>query len=76
MLQICKLAMVVLLPALPATAEETPVFSGKTTEYTDTCNGYKLKLPVEFTLQNQGASPDWEGLEEVSQMVGNDAPPS
>ncbi|MBI3929520.1 MAG: hypothetical protein HY319_28515 [Armatimonadetes bacterium] len=53
-----------LLLAAPSWAQETekkPVFSGKYTEYTDTYNGYKLKIPVEFVLHEKGASTDWTG---------------
>lgn len=39
---------------LPATG-----FSGKYTVYTDTYNGYKLKIPEEFKISDTGATTYW-----------------
>ncbi len=36
-------------------------FSGQTTVYSDNYNGFKLKIPVEFTLHDKGATTDWIG---------------
>lgn len=45
-------------------AQETPpppIFSGNTTVYEDTYNGYKLSIPVEFENKQKGANTSWEG---------------
>lgn len=49
-------------PAQPAPAEqEFKGFSGKTAEYSDTYNGFKLQIPTEFQLKDRGATTDWLG---------------
>ncbi len=42
----------------PATQEFTG-FSGSYTDYSDTYNGFKIKVPAEFKLNNRGATTDW-----------------
>ncbi len=37
------------------------VFSGAVTEFKDTYNGYKLKVPVEFKQTSKGATNGWVG---------------
>ena len=36
-------------------------FSGKYAEYTDTLNGFKLKVPVEFIREDRGQTTTWMG---------------
>lgn len=40
---------------------EEKIFSGQTSEYRDDHNGYKFRLPVEFKLNEKGATTDWVG---------------
>ena len=48
--------------AWPAMAEDAPpVFSGKWDVYSDSVNGFKLKIPVEFQNTNKGANTTWNG---------------
>ncbi|KGF71981.1 hypothetical protein DO97_13855 [Neosynechococcus sphagnicola sy1] len=44
-----------------AIAQDFTGFSGKYTEYKDSYNGFKLNIPVEFTLHERGATTDWLG---------------
>lgn len=50
----------------PKPSEPTPAqegfkgFSGNYAEYTDTYNGFKLKIPAEFKLGQRGATTDWQ----------------
>jgi len=63
-------------PMISAPSEETPTssptsssgqaqtfsgFSGRFTDYQDSYNGFKLKVPVEFPLHEKGATTDWTG---------------
>ncbi len=36
-------------------------FSGNYTDYSDSYNGFKLKIPTEFKLHERGATTDWTG---------------
>lgn len=36
-------------------------FSGQSTEYVDTYNGFKMKIPVEFSLGDKGMTTTWNG---------------
>lgn len=36
-------------------------FSGQYSDYVDTFNGFKLKVPTEFTLHDKGMTTDWTG---------------
>lgn len=59
-----RLLLLLLLLSGLAWAQETPaapVFSGKYEVYDDTVQGFRLKVPVEFKLQNKGATTDWLG---------------
>lgn len=57
------LLLLLLLLLLPGWAQEEskPPFSGETTSYEDSVNGYRLLVPVEFALKNKGYSTNWEG---------------
>lgn len=44
-----------------AFADDTSYFSGKTTPFTDTYNGWKVAVPAELTLQGKGSSTHFEG---------------
>jgi hypothetical protein len=51
-----------LTPSEPApTQQEFKGFSGNYTDYSDTYNGYKLKVPTEFKLNDKGATTNWTG---------------
>jgi len=39
--------------------QEFKGFSGNYTDYSDTFNGFKLRIPAEFKLNNRGATTDW-----------------
>lgn len=58
-----KALILILLLCLPALAQTDPpkTFSGNTTVYEDTYNGYKLSIPVEFENKGKGANTSWEG---------------
>ncbi|MDX2244518.1 MAG: hypothetical protein NW224_27910 [Leptolyngbyaceae cyanobacterium bins.302] len=36
-------------------------FSGQSTEYADTYNGFKIKIPTEFNLTDKGMTTTWNG---------------
>jgi len=36
-------------------------FSGQKTQYVDDYNGFKIKVPVEFSLHEKGLTTDWTG---------------
>jgi hypothetical protein len=36
-------------------------FSGQMSDYADTYNGFKIKIPAEFKLHEKGATTDWTG---------------
>lgn len=58
------LCTLMILLSVGAWAQETappPTFSGQTTPYVDTFNGYKLSIPNEFQNTNKGANTSWEG---------------
>lgn len=40
---------------------QTPGFSGQTAPYTDDYNGFKLAVPMEFSLHNKGQTTNWIG---------------
>ncbi len=44
-----------------ALAEDRGAFSGQVSEYSDTYNGFRLKIPAEFQLHEKGATTDWIG---------------
>lgn len=41
---------------------EEKVFSGKVSEYKDDYDGYNVKLPVEYQVNDRWATTDWNGL--------------
>ncbi|MEB3355856.1 MAG: hypothetical protein VKK04_03965 [Synechococcales bacterium] len=45
----------------PAAAAEFTGFSGEFTNYLDDYNGFRLNVPVEFALNQQGQTTDWIG---------------
>ena len=49
----------------PSTAPESPQsfkgFSGQYSDYADTYNGFKMKIPTEFNLTDKGATTNWLG---------------
>ena len=55
--------LVLWILAWPAQAEEAPapIFSGKADVYSDSFNGYKIKIPVEFQNTGKGATTQWTG---------------
>ena len=57
-----RLLLCVLL-SLAAWAQEAPPkpFAGELQTYEDSLNGYRLQMPVEFTLKTKGYSTDWQG---------------
>ena len=42
-------------------AGEKKIFSGKFAVHSDDYNGYKVKVPVEFNLNDRGATTNWSG---------------
>jgi len=45
----------------PQTKPASQQLSGKFSEYVDSYNGYKLKVPVEFQRGDRGATTTWQG---------------
>jgi len=56
-----RLLLLLLLSAAVLAQDSKPPFSGELQTYEDSLNGYRLQMPVEFTLKTKGYSTDWEG---------------
>lgn len=48
-------------PMAPKVMTEVAVFSGEGTDYEDRYNGFKIRIPQEFELQEKGATTNWIG---------------
>ncbi len=64
-------------PADTSTPQSFKGFSGQYTEYADTYNGFKIKIPVEFNLTDKGMTTTWNGplMDDGSALIYINAAP-